>query len=180
MNGKSFAVISEEAGKKMLYSINGYEFPKSVVDYAKYYKENGKKGSGNEKSTLSDVGIKNRASSIASAVSYSKDYQKKMGVPFSLETAEVSVDDADDMDEATKKAVKEELRRIYDEKKVKKSLFDDFIIDVFEADEDEEIEDAIKADETEYNDYSAEQPGLFNSTEFAVREALNRRHNCIM
>ena len=170
----------KEAGKKMLYSINGYEFPKSVVDYAKYYKENGKKGSGNEKSTLSDVGIKNRASSIASAVSYSKDYQKKMGVPFSLETAEVSVDDADDMDEATKKAVKEELRRIYDEKKVKKSLFDDFIIDVFEADEDEEIEDAIKADETEYNDYSAEQPGLFNSTEFAVREALNRRHNCIM
>jgi len=168
----------KEAGKKMLYSINGYEFPKSVVDYAKYYKENGKKGSGNEKSTLSDVGIKNRASSIASAVSYSKDYQKKMGVPFSLETAEVSVDDADDMDEATKKAVKEELRRIYDEKKVKKSLFDDFIIDVFEADEDEEIEDAIKADETEYNDYSAEQPELFNSTEFAVREALNRRFNC--
>lgn len=170
----------KEAGKKTLYSINGFEFPKSVVDYAKYYKENGKKGSDNEKSSLSDVGIKNRASSIASAVSYSKDYQKKMGVPFSLETAEVSVDDADDMDEATKKAVKEELRRIYDEKKVKKSLFDDFIIDVFEADEDEEIEDAIKFDETEYNDYSAEQPELFNSVEFAVREALNRRHNCIM
>lgn len=170
----------KEAGKKTLYSINGFEFPKSVVDYAKYYKENGKKGSGNEKSSLSDVGIKNKASSIASAVSYSKDYQKKMGVPFSLETAEVSVDDADDMDEVTKKAVKEELRRIYDEKKVKKSLFDDFIIDVFEADEDEEIEDAIKFDETEYNDYSAEQPELFNSVEFAVREALNRRHNCIM
>lgn len=170
----------KEAGKKTLYSINGFEFPKSVVDYAKYYKENGKKGSSNEKSSLSDVGIKNKASSIASAVSYSKDYQKKMGVPFNLETAEVSVDDADDMDEATKKAVKEELRRIYDDKKVKKSLFDDFIIDVFEADEDEEIEDAIKADETEYNDYSAEQPELFNSVEFAVREALNRRHNCIM
>ena len=169
----------KEAGKKTVYSINGFEFPKSVVDYAKYYKENGKKGSGNEKSTLSDIGIKNRASSIASAVSYSKDYQKKMGVPFSLETAEVSVDDADDMDEATKKAVKEELRRIYDEKKVQKSLFDDFIIDVFEADEDEEIEDAIKADETEYNDYSAEQPELFNSVEFAVREALNRRFNCL-
>ena len=63
---------------------------------------------------------------------------------------------------------------------VKKSLFDDFIVDVFEADNEEEIEDAIKADETEYNDYSAEQPELFNSVEFAVREALNRRHNCIM
>lgn len=57
---------------------------------------------------------------------------------------------------------------------VKKSLFDDFIVEVFEADEDEEIEDAIKTDESLFNDYSAEQPELFNSTELMVREAFNR------
>ena len=63
---------------------------------------------------------------------------------------------------------------------VKKSLFDDFIMDVFEADDEEEIEDAIKADETEYNDYSAEQPELFNSTSMKVREALDRIRNQVL
>lgn len=63
---------------------------------------------------------------------------------------------------------------------VKKSLFDDFIVDVFAADDEEEIEDAIKADETEYNDYSAEQPELFNSTSMKVREALDRIRNQVL
>ena len=42
------------------------------------------------------------------------------------------------------------------------------------------IEDAIKTDESLFNDYSAEQPELFNSTEFKVREAMNRHYcNCL-
>ena len=74
------------------------------------------------------------------------------------------------------KKVKEEL-----EKRgisVKKSLFDDFIVDVFEVDEEEELGDELYDGETEYNDYSAEQPELFNYTEMMVREALNRRFKC--
>ena len=60
----------------------------------------------------------------------------------------------------------------------KKSLFDDlFEIDIIAADELED-EEELKENETEYNDYTAEQPELFNSPEFAVREALNRRFNC--
>ena len=91
------------AGKKTIYSIDGYEFPKTVVDYAKFYKE--KKGN------------------------------------------------------------------------VKKSAFDDFVMDMF-IDEDEEIEDAIKTNESLFNDYSAEQPELFNSIEMMVSEAFNRC-NCL-
>jgi hypothetical protein len=92
------------AGKKTIYSIDGYEFPKTVVDYAKFYKEK----NGN----------------------------------------------------------------------VKKSVFDDFVMDMF-IDEDEEIEDAIKTDESLFNDYSAEQPELFNSTEMKVQEAFNRCGCCL-
>ena len=163
----------KEAGKKTLYSINGYEFPKSVVDYAKYYKENGKKGSGEEKSSLSDVAIKNRASSIASAVAYSKTYQEKMGAPFNMEVAESIIDDADDMDEPTKKAVREELKKLYSERKVQKSLDNQFLMDMFVEDEINELL-AEKEQESLFDDYSAEQPGLFNSTAMKVQEAMNR------
>ncbi len=63
---------------------------------------------------------------------------------------------------------------------VKKSFFDDFIVDVFEADDEEEIEDELYEGETEYNDYSAEQPELFNSTAMKVREALDRINNQVL
>ena len=63
---------------------------------------------------------------------------------------------------------------------VKKSLFDDFIVDVFAADDEEEIEDELYEGETEYNDYSAEQPELFNSTAMKVREALDRINNQVL
>lgn len=46
------------------------------------------------------------------------------------------------------------------------------------VDEVIEDEEEDEENESEYNDYSAEQPELFNSTEFLVREALNRRYNC--
>lgn len=60
--------------------------------------------------------------------------------------------------------------------KVKKSLFDDFIVDMFvEEDEEEEPEEE---NESLFNDYSAEQPELFNSTEMMVSEAFNRC-NCL-
>lgn len=168
------------AGKKTVYSINGFEFPKTVVDYAKFYKEKGNSKSGSEKPSKSEIAIKNKATSLAGAFGYSKTYATKMGSPFNLELAQQTVDEELDWDDGSKKALKEELRRIYSEKKVQKSLFDDFIMDVFEADEDEEIEDAIKADETEYNDYSAEQPELFNSTAMKVREALDRIKNQVL
>ena len=61
---------------------------------------------------------------------------------------------------------------------VKKSLFDDFIVDVFEADDEEEIEED-KENESLFNDYSAEQPELFNSTEMKVQEAFNRCGCCL-
>lgn len=168
------------AGKKTVYSINGFEFPKTVVDYAKFYKENGKSKTESEKPSKSEIAIKNKATSLAGAFGYSKTYATKMGSPFNLELAEQTVDEELDWDDGSKKALKEELRRIYSEKKVQKSLFDDFIMDVFEADDEEEIEDAIKADETEYNDYSAEQPELFNSTVMKVREALDRINNQVL
>lgn len=63
---------------------------------------------------------------------------------------------------------------------VKKSLFDDFIVDVFAADNEDEIEDELYEDETEYNDYSAEQPELFNSTSMKVREAMDRIRNQVL
>ena len=166
------------AGKKTVYSINGFEFPKTVVDYAKFYKEKGKSKSGNEKPSKSETAIKNKATSLAGAFGYSKTYAEKMGSPFNLELAEQTVDEELDWDEGSKKALKEELKRIYSEKKVQKSLFDDFVMDMF-IDEDEEIEDAIKTDESLFNDYSAEQPELFNSTEMKVQEAFNRCGCCL-
>jgi hypothetical protein len=63
---------------------------------------------------------------------------------------------------------------------VKKSLFDDFIVDVFAADDEEELEHELYEGETEYNDYSAEQPELFNSTAMKVREALDRIRNQVL
>ena len=166
------------AGKKTVYSINGFEFPKTVVDYAKFYKEKGKSKSGNEKPSKSETAIKNKATSLAGAFGYSKTYAEKMGSPFNLELAEQTVDEELDWDEGSKKALKEELKRIYSEKKVQKSLFDDFVMDMF-IDEDEEIEDAIKTDESLFNDYSAEQPELFNSTKMKVQEAFNRCGCCL-
>lgn len=61
---------------------------------------------------------------------------------------------------------------------VKKSLFDDFIVDMFvEEDEEEEPEEPLYNIGL-FNDYSAEQPELFNSTEMMVSEAFNRC-NCL-
>ena len=62
---------------------------------------------------------------------------------------------------------------------VKKSLFDGFLVaELLEEDVDDVEED--KEEESLWNDYSAEQPELFNSVEFKVREALNRRYcNCL-
>lgn len=73
-----------------------------------------------------------------------------------------------------------EVERLLEERgvKVEKSLFGDFITDML-VDEVIEDEEEVEENETEYNDYSAEQPELFNSTEFLVREALNRRYNCM-
>lgn len=59
--------------------------------------------------------------------------------------------------------------------KVKKSLFDDFIVDMFVEEDEEEPEEE---NESLFNDYSAEQPELFNSTEMMVSEAFNRC-NCL-
>ena len=79
-------------------------------------------------------------------------------------------------------AIVRELERLIKEKggKIEKSLFDDFIVDVFEANDEEEIEDELYEGETEYNDYSAEQPELFNSTSMKVREALDRIKNQVL
>ena len=62
---------------------------------------------------------------------------------------------------------------------VEKSLFDDFVIDMFIDDEIED-EEELKAGETEYNDYSAEQPEDFNSTAMKVREAMDRVRNQVL
>ena len=79
-------------------------------------------------------------------------------------------------------AIVRELERLIKEKggKIEKSLFDDFIVDVFEANDEEEIEDELYEGKTEYNDYSAEQPELFNSTAMKVREALDRINNQVL
>ena len=77
-------------------------------------------------------------------------------------------------------------RMNYSENKVRKSLSDGLLgLGFIEDDElEDEIDEQKEVDEenftgTDYNDYSAEQPELFNSTEFKVREALNRRFNCL-
>lgn len=77
-------------------------------------------------------------------------------------------------------AIVKELERLLEERgvKIEKSLFGDFITDML-VDEVIEDEEEDEENESEYNDYSAEQPELFNSTEFLVREALNRRYNCM-
>ena len=79
-------------------------------------------------------------------------------------------------------AIVREIERLIKEKggKIEKSLFDDFIIDVFAADDEEELEEELYAGETEYNDYSAEQPELFNSTAMKVREAMDRIRNQVL
>ena len=61
---------------------------------------------------------------------------------------------------------------------VKKSLFDDFVMDMFIDEDEEEIEED-KENESLFNDYSAEQPDLFNSTEMKVEEAFNRCGCCL-
>ena len=61
---------------------------------------------------------------------------------------------------------------------VKKSLFDDFVMDMF-IDEDEEEIDEDEENESLFNYYSAEQPELFNSTEMKVQEAFNRCGCCL-
>lgn len=69
-------------------------------------------------------------------------------------------------------AIVRELEKLLKERgsDVMKSIFSDFLIESF-IDEEEEDEE----EESLWNDYSAEQPELFNSTELMVREALNRR-----
>lgn len=62
---------------------------------------------------------------------------------------------------------------------IKKSLFDDFIIDNFIEEDIDDIEEE-KEEESLWNDYSAEQPELFNSVELQVTEAMNRHFgNCL-
>ena len=62
---------------------------------------------------------------------------------------------------------------------IKKSLFDDFVIDNFIEEDIDDMEEE-KEEESLWNDYSAEQPELFNSVELQVCEAMNRRFgNCL-
>ena len=61
---------------------------------------------------------------------------------------------------------------------VKKSLFDNFVMDMFIDEDEEEIEED-EENESLFNDYSAEQPELFNSTEMKVQEAFNRCGCCL-
>lgn len=63
--------------------------------------------------------------------------------------------------------------------KVKKSLFDGFLgLELLEEDINDEEKD--KEEESLWNDYSAEQPELFNSTAMKVREALDRINNQVL
>ena len=64
-----------------------------------------------------------------------------MGAPFNMEVAESIIDDADDMDEPTKKAVREELKKLYSERKVQKSLDNQFLMDMFVEDEIQKVEE---------------------------------------
>lgn len=73
----------------------------------------------------------------------------------------------------------------YSENKVRKSLSDGLLgLGFIEDDElEDEIDEQKEEDEenftgTDYNDYSAEQPELFNSTGLIVEEAFNRHCNC--
>ena len=84
----------------------------------------------------------------------------------------------DNSDKIRLEIIKKELESR--KNKMEKSLFDDFIVDVFAADDEKELEKELYAGETEYNDYSAEQPELFNSTAMKVREALDRIDNQVL
>ena len=59
---------------------------------------------------------------------------------------------------------------------VKKSIIDVIMMNDYEHDI---LDDFEEENEEEYNDYSAEQPELFNSTEFMVEEAFNRHCDCM-
>lgn len=68
--------------------------------------------------------------------------------------------------------------RIINTNDIKKSLEDIIMFCNDFDDEDEVIEDAIKNDESLFNDYSAENPELFNSIAFKVEEVLNECGIC--
>lgn len=72
-------------------------------------------------------------------------------------------------------AIVRELERLIKEKggKIEKSLFDGFLFESLIEEDDDKMEEESE-DESLFNDYSAEQPELFNSTEFKVREAFER------
>lgn len=62
---------------------------------------------------------------------------------------------------------------------IKKSLFDDFVIDNFIEEDIDDIEEE-KEEESLWNDYSAEKPEDFNSVKLQVQEAMNRHYsNCL-
>ena len=63
--------------------------------------------------------------------------------------------------------------------KLEKSLFDGFLgLELLEEDVDNIEKD--REEESLWNDYSAEQPELFNSVELQVCEAMNRHYsNCL-
>ncbi|MBO7518687.1 MAG: hypothetical protein J6T31_06205, partial [Methanobrevibacter sp.] len=60
-----------------------------------------------------------------------------------------------------------------DLKKVKKSFDDQFLLDMAVEDEIQKVEEE-QEEESLFDDYSAEQPELFNSTAMKVQEAFNR------
>lgn len=71
-----------------------------------------------------------------------------------------------------------EVERLLEERgaKIEKSLFDGFLgLELLEEDIDDIEEE--KEEESLWNDYSAEQPELFNSIELQVREAMNRHYS---
>ncbi|MBO7692523.1 MAG: hypothetical protein J6W16_07165 [Methanobrevibacter sp.] len=65
-----------------------------------------------------------------------------------------------------------ELLKEY-ETKVEKSLEETFLMDMYVEDEIKKLEEE-QEEESLFDDYSAEQPGLFNSTAMKVQEAMNR------
>lgn len=108
---------------------------------------------------------------------FAKDKDLVFPQPYTM-LKDIATRKFDNSDKIRLEVIKKELESRKKGKNVEKSLFDDlFEIDIIAADELED-EEELKENETEYNDYTAEQPDLFNSPEFAVREALNRRFNC--
>ena len=78
-------------------------------------------------------------------------------------------------------AIVREIERLVTERggKLEKSLFDGFLgLELLEEDVDNIEKD--REEESLWNDYSAEQPELFNSVELQVCEAMNRHYsNCL-